>query len=410
VVIVAIVVVLALLAGAVGLVLTRDEGGEDAAAATTTTTTEESTTTTEEPTTTTESDAGSSDEEFVALVRELQAFVEDERGLEFVEDVQVDLADDDEFEARLLEDFAEDEADLREDERVFKALGLLEPDVDLVEALRELLSVGVIGFYDPETGELVVRGTDTSPYVQRTIVHELTHALDDQHFELDRPEIDEAVTEIGFGFSSLVEGNASVVESAWEAELSEDEQDAIFEEELQSSFGLDPNIPLVLLELLVAPYEEGEPLVDTILDEAGQERLDAAFAVPPLTSKEVLDPDLFLEGFVARSVTKPPADGDEFDEGAFGQLTLELLLDQAGVGDGADGWGGDWYVAWDNPDGTTCVRADFAGVTSDDTAELGEALSDWAQTQPQASIEDLPDDLVRLTACTTSSTGGGGLS
>ena len=75
--------------------------------------------------------------------------------------------------------------------------------------------MGVVGFYDPETDELVVRGAALTPYVRTTIAHELVHALDDQHLDLDRPEYDEADDEIGFGFSSVVEGNARRVENAY---------------------------------------------------------------------------------------------------------------------------------------------------------------------------------------------------
>ena len=96
-----------------------------------------------------------------------------------------------------------------------EGLGLVEPDADLVESMRSLLGVGVVGFYDPETDELVVRGAALTPYVRTTIAHELIHALDDQHLDLDRPEYDEADDEVGFGFSSVVEGNARRIEDAY---------------------------------------------------------------------------------------------------------------------------------------------------------------------------------------------------
>ena len=86
------------------------------------------------------------------------------------------------------------------------------------------------------------------------------------------------------------------------------------------------------------------------------------------------------------------------------------MLDQEGLGDAAEGWGGDWYVAWDNPDGTSCIRADFAGVDGDANAELADALSEWAASAGDAIVEEVPDGLVRLTSCTTSAVGGGGLS
>jgi len=78
----------------------------------------------------------------------------------------------------------------------------------VVQEERTLLTAGVVGFYDPETKQLVVRGTDTTPFTRRVLAHELTHALDDQHFDLNRQQLDKADDETGFGFSALVEGNA----------------------------------------------------------------------------------------------------------------------------------------------------------------------------------------------------------
>ncbi len=97
----------------------------------------------------------------------------------------------------------------------------------------------MLGFYDPESGELVVRGTEPSLFLQSVIVHELTHALDDQHFELDRPEVEEN-DEHSFGFTALVEGNARTVENLWKDQLTDEEAAQLSSEELAFSMGVDP--------------------------------------------------------------------------------------------------------------------------------------------------------------------------
>ena len=53
---------------------------------------------------------------------------------------------------------------------------------------------------------MVVRGSADTPNLRITLVHELTHALDDQHFELDRPELDDASDESGFGVPAAGRG------------------------------------------------------------------------------------------------------------------------------------------------------------------------------------------------------------
>jgi hypothetical protein len=343
-------------------------------------------------------------DELESVVDELSAFVESERELEFIDPVDVELADDDEFEQRLLDDFeAEDEADIRDTEAIFRALGFIDADVDLVDQLKGVLSAGVVGFYDPETNELVVRGTEATPYARKVIVHELTHAIDDQHFELYRPEMEDADDETASAFTALVEGNAVTVEEAYADTLPPEEADEADEEE--AAIGEDTNFdqfPQILLDLIGAPYQLGPPLVDAIIADGGEAAVDAAIEDPPVSSEQVLDPSLFLSGEQPLDVAEPPADGESFDQGTLGQLMLLLLLDDGGVDQevarqAAIGWGGDQYVAWHDGD-QTCVRATFEGDTGSDTAEMAEALASWAGDRDGASVSAAGDQVI-LTSC-----------
>jgi hypothetical protein len=235
------------------------------------------------------------DEDLDAAIAEIEAFVAAERGLDFLREVTVELADDEEFEARLLEDFEEDVAEITLAGQVLQAVGLVEPGTDVVAAFRSLLGAGVVGFYDPTTDELVVRGTSATPYVRTVIAHELTHALDDQHFELDRPALEEAADESDFAFSGLVEGNAVRVEQAYRATFTAEEEEAAIAEELQIGADFDPtSVPLALIANITAPYLHGPAFVESLLDDGGQARLDSAFGTPPTTSEAVLDPPTFI--------------------------------------------------------------------------------------------------------------------
>ena len=68
-----------------------------------------------------------------AVVADIEEFVAAERGLPFLREVTVELADDAEFEARLLEDFEEDAADIETSGQVLQALGLVAPGTDIVD-------------------------------------------------------------------------------------------------------------------------------------------------------------------------------------------------------------------------------------------------------------------------------------
>jgi hypothetical protein len=347
--------------------------------------------------------AGSpADDELAAVVAELSRFVEQQRQLEFLEPVEVELLDDDVFTERLFEDALDDRESLEETEAVLRALRLIGDDVDLFDTLIDFLGAGVLGFYDTESAELVVRGTELTPYVRSVLVHELTHALDDQHFELHRPELDDLDDESSYAFSALVEGNAVRVEQAYLASLSAEERREAAAEEQRFGAGIDfSGVPEIVQALITFPYAVGPQLVDVLVQQGGERRVDAAFADPPTTTRHVLDPETYLDFRAPRPVDPPPADGEVFDEGAIGQWVLVLILaDELGPTDAmaaARGWAGDWYVAWAEAD-RTCIRAAFVMDNADDLAGLADALERWAGGHGNARVEATDGEAV-FTAC-----------
>lgn len=335
--------------------------------------------------------APATEAEIDAAVAEISAFVERESGVELLEPVTVELEDEGGFQQRLLADFDEDADDLRRTEVFLEGLGLVDPDVDLVEAMRALLGGGVVGFYDPETDELVVRGAALTPYVRTTIAHELVHALDDQHHDLDRPEHDDADDEIGFGFSALAEGNARRIEGAYRDALSDDEQREAAEEEAGFAGDLDlAAIPPVLLDLIGAPYVLGEPLVRELVAAGGEGALADAYADPPRTSEQVMDPARYVDREPAVDVPVPEVPGEVIEEGVIGQLLVMLVLAEAlGIDEAREaavGWGGDWGVAWRDGD-RSCATATLVGDDVVETEEMRRAFERWAEATDGARVE-----------------------
>ena len=88
-------------------------------------------------------------------VEELKAFVERERGLEFLEDVDLTVLEDAEYVERLREDLVEDleddEEDLRNAAGFYQALGLWPRDTDVVDVLLDVFSAGTLGSTHPRT-------------------------------------------------------------------------------------------------------------------------------------------------------------------------------------------------------------------------------------------------------------------
>ncbi len=314
-----------------------------------------------------------------AVLPELEAFVARERGLAFKRPVEVELVGDAAFRARVQEFDEEDREELRDVQAVLYAMGLLDRGVDLEAVVKSFSEDSILGFYDPETKELVVRGTSPTPFVRSVLVHELTHALEDQHFDLNREDLGDEAT---IGFEALAEGSALRIEERYRRSLSRQERREADRAEAEFGKNLPEDIPEVIELAFSFPYAYGPDLVETIVRVGGQVRLDAAFADPPASSEQVLDPRRYLRNDEPRAVPAPKADRDAFDDGEIGELFLILMLRAELDGDVARsasrGWGGDSYVAW--RDGRrTCVRMTFVMDTPKDTVELREALRDWAE-------------------------------
>ncbi len=157
---------------------------------------------------------------------ELVRLTEEVRDLEFSEPPTITVVTRAELEQRVRTLIQEDAEDFPSDEALYKLLGLLDPDADLETMLTDLYGEQVAGFYDGETGELVVAiREDGFSVVQRgTLVHELTHAVTDQHFEFD-PVInqmfdDDRLDQVS-AFQGLVEGDASMAEILYLQTLSQ---------------------------------------------------------------------------------------------------------------------------------------------------------------------------------------------
>lgn len=406
----AVVGALVLIAASVGFV-NRDRGADDPISGTTVPTAPDDGSGDEDPTSppsttvpTTEPADPIPEEEFRALVAELERHVAEARGLEFLRPVTVELQDDAAFEARLLENFEEDVERIEEAEVFYRAMGLLDPETKLVDELRAIYSAGVLGFYDPETDELVVRGRTPTPYVQQTIVHELVHALDDQHFELHREQYDDRKDEIESGFTAVVEGNARRIETEWLNAQPQEFRETAREQEQAFAAGIDVDaFPEILLFEIGAPYELGQVFVHHLVSQGGERAVDAALDDPPTTSEQFLFPPVYERREPRVEVPVPPADGEVVQDGVVGALFLfgllttgESTVNQSDAVRAVQGWGGDWAVTWRDGD-EACARVDLVGDTQSDTDEIGTALTAWAEDHP-ATVSSV-DGRVRVDTC-----------
>lgn len=340
--------------------------------------------TTEAPTSTTVGIAPVGD-----LAEDLDALVqaaEDVRGLEFLADPTITVLTSEELSARVRADIEEEikPEEIVIDQAFFQLIGILDPGVDLAQAITDLYSEQVAGFYDHETKELVVSGdAELTALTKIIVVHELIHALADQHFDLSTLSdlIDEERYHEASAYQSLVEGEATYFQIVYMQSLPVGDQVSAATESLDYDSSVLDSLPAWFGEDLAFPYDQGFLFVETLIDRGGIAAVDQAYGRLPTTVEQIMHPEVYRTLQPARQVELPGnaiVPGYEiYEEGEFGEWNLRLyLLDGAEPSDAviaSSGWGGDEYrILWN---GTEVAFAyEFEGDTPRDAEELAAAL------------------------------------
>jgi hypothetical protein len=346
----------------------------------------------------TPSPSPSEDPPLTSVIHELTEFVEDNRELEFKRPVTVTALTDDAFRERIRSWYSggarQGDQDLA---NLWQALGFVPADTDLGALAEEFTEESLQGYYDPTSEELVIRGKRATPYARGVLAHELTHALQDQHFGLDRKPTSHANDESAIAFSALVEGDAELVRGDYYETLSSAEQRRHDEEE---GTGTPDGVPAALLGFEGFAYDAGTDFVLEIYERGGMAAVDKAFRTPPTTSEQVLHPERFLRRDVPPKLLEPYAPGVLTGRGVLGELGLRLLLSEVLDADvareAARGWGADRYVGWPS-EGRTCIRTRILMDTARETAELLAALREYVAAREGASVTGTKP--VVLTTC-----------
>ncbi len=228
--------------------------------------------------------------------------------------VKKSLRSREEIRAYLLRRMKEDKSEeLRyADERVAVAFGLVPKDFQMEPFLVELLTEQIAGLYDPDNHEFYI--ADWIPLEDQRMVmaHELTHALEDQHFQIDkwlkaaRPNDDGELAR-----EAVLEGSATAAMIDYLLQAtgrSLKELPDLDPELLIGELGDTPALkkaPPFIKDALVFPYFSGLRFSKAILEQSGWDGLAGVFARPPATSQQILHPELYREGRVPPSVELP---------------------------------------------------------------------------------------------------------
>jgi hypothetical protein len=331
-------------------------------------------------------------EELFRSVDEILQFASKDTSLPIKQPVKRTLTSRDQVVAYITKHMSEDEdaQRLRRSELVLKKFGLLPRDFDLQTFLLALLREQVAGYYDPKTKTVNLLDWVDVEQQRPVLAHELTHALQDQSFGLekwmkagagdlaanrkDSTQADIESDEAAAARQAVVEGQAMVVLIDYMLEptgqsLKDSPQivEALKQGMLVGTADSIQfhNAPLYLKEALTFPYRYGIDFVADVLAKDGKEKAFAGvFANPPRTTREIMEPKTYLSGEHLEAMRLPDFQKifksyDLFDSGAVGEFDVAVLIDQyAGSKTSHDlypHWRGGYYYAArpkSNPEGT----------------------------------------------------------
>jgi hypothetical protein len=215
-------------------------------------------------------------------------------------------------------------------------LGVLQRGESLARVQQSELTGQVAGLYVPRSRRLYVLGSGGSA-PRSVIAHEVTHALQDEHFQLTRGAFASHPSDHDGELAALalVEGDATDVQSRYVATLSPGDLVA----ELARALGSLPSDPggaevPYLQRELTYPYTAGLEFVRALRRRGGQRLLDRAFRHPPRTTAAVLDPARYLAG-------DPPARAVRLPAGTYDLVTSFGAEDLIAL-TGRDGLASSW--------------------------------------------------------------------
>lgn len=300
-----------------------------------------------------------------AGVLRIQLAVEDARQRSFLDPVQAEPLSRKELNAKLLSlfdlSFPDDLYARRS--AAWQTIGAIPEDISIRDALEEFGTSQVVGFYVPSTKELYFIGTADPGFVSGvTLAHELTHALDDQHFDLGRlDDLEAACSDERYQAAlGVVEGSAQffAYRVALTAFTPEEALKAL-EELPGAALTGSPDLTPFIRDLELWPYFAGRAFVERRNAQGGIASIDEALRRFPVSTEQVIHPDRY-PGDRPRKVEVPDAgpalgggwdDIDVMDVGeAWLETLLEVQLDPGSVEGAAAGWDGGRYRAWS--DGT----------------------------------------------------------
>lgn len=291
--------------------------------------------------------------------------IEGIRGLEAEKEVPVNYMDpglyDDHIQSALDD---ERRREIWELERFYECMLVMDPSWDLISLVENSSSANVLAFYDTDSEEItIIEGSRSDVYLNYVLSHELTHALQDQNFDLDSyyptGSFDTDAARL-----CAVEGDAMFTMEMWaEENLGLYDRIKLGQDLVMQTFRSDAYYDLeysneIISEMEYFPYLDGMEFVERVYRRSGFEGVNELFTeYPPESTEQILHFEKYLDRESPETIDLPLGliDMDVSFESSAGEKLLTELV--PGLKDDIVdlernetdlGWGGDRFVYLEN--------------------------------------------------------------
>jgi hypothetical protein len=339
----------------------------------------------------TQSEKSSARAEDLAQRNAIEESIAKIRGLDFVQPVIYDVLSREGIKKTVAQKIDEQytAADFKNIATGLSALGLLPPDYPLKQKYIDLLGEQIAAFYDQHKHKLFMFEDASLSTGQNRIIlaHELTHALQDQHFGLLKLPIEvKNNDDLALAASALVEGDATLAMSDYmlrnfSLKALRENISGLFTQNMEQL----QKAPRYLREMLVFPYLRGQEFCTAIQSRGSFDTLNEVYKNPPASSSQILHPEKYFAheqpvrvefGDTAVLGQKPLADN------VLGEMGVRILfsewIDDATGKAASQGWRGDRYLVYD--DGRALVWRS-AWASKEDAEKFRDALSAYVDNR-----------------------------
>ncbi len=293
-------------------------------------------------------------------------------------------------------------AELRASELAFKKLGLVPADFALRSFMIELLTEQVAGYYDPKTREFYLADWIDLDGQQPVIAHELTHALQDQHFNLRRlQDWPKGDSDAELAAHALVEGDATLVMTFYV--MRDLKRVAAMMKSMNASATASEKIeraPRILRDSLLFPYKQGMEWASHVYRRGGWPLVSEAYKNLPQSTEQILHVEKYFAREAPVKVDLPEIAGllgkgwarldyDVSGEWGYFQILDEYLRAEKESQKAVEGWGGDRFALYENPATREVLLAQLTTWDTDqDAAEFFDAYVKRTERRYRSAVAD----------------------